>query len=246
MERILEICCGDINSVIAAEKGGADRIELCSALESGGLTPSVGLVRKAVETCHNAKVHVLVRPRAGDFLYTAEEVSVMLDDIAEIRSAGADGIVIGALTSEGNVDMEICRKLMNAAKGMSVTFHRAFDMTDHPERALEDIIKLGCDRVLTSGCAPSLLKGAETVRSLLATAGNRITILGGCGVTPENVLAIIEQTGLRELHASARSSVASRMRFRNSSVFMGNPEEDEYSTMATDIEKVKRLVEIIK
>ncbi|MDE5685538.1 MAG: copper homeostasis protein CutC [Paramuribaculum sp.] len=246
MKRKLEICCGDINSVIAAEQGGADRVELCSGLEAGGLTPSIGMVRKAVNACRNARVHVLVRPRSGDFLYNQAEIDVMLDDVAAIRDAGAAGVVIGALTSDGGIDTATCRKLIEAADGISVTFHRAFDMTSDPETALEEIIALGCNRILTSGCAPTLLEGAERIKSLLKAAGDRIILLGGCGVSPDNARTILDQTGLIELHASARSAVASRMSFRNQSVSMGKTGEDEFSVMETDINKVKQLVEILK
>lgn len=241
----LEICCGDFSSVVTAIAGGADRVELCSGLDAGGLTPSAGLIEAAVAERGNAAVHVLIRPREGDFLYSAKEIEIMESDIAAARAAGAQGVVIGALNSDGSVDTATCRRLINAAGGLSVTFHRAFDMTSDPVRALEEIIALGCDRILTSGCAPTAAEGAEMLRRLNETAAGRIIILGGCGVVPTNAAAIIASTGLTELHASARSSVESLMTFRNSNVAMGAAGSDEFSRKSTDISKVRLLAEIL-
>lgn len=241
----LEICCGDIGSVVTAIAGGADRVELCSGLDAGGLTPSTGLIEAAVAARGNAAVHVLIRPREGDFLYSAKEIEIMESDIAAARAAGAQGVVVGALNSDGSVDTATCRRLISAAGGLSVTFHRAFDMTSDPVRALEEIIALGCDRILTSGCAPTAEEGTEMLRRLNETAAGRIIILGGCGVSPSNAAAIIASTGLTELHASARSSVESLMSFRNSNVAMGAAGSDEFSRKSTDISKVRQLAEIL-
>ncbi|MBP3537916.1 MAG: copper homeostasis protein CutC [Muribaculaceae bacterium] len=241
----LEICCGDFSSVVTAIAGGADRVELCSGLDAGGLTPSAGFIEAAVAERGKAAVHVLIRPREGDFLYSAKEIEIMESDIAAARAAGAQGVVIGALNSDGSVDTATCRRLINAAGGLSVTFHRAFDMTSDPARALEEIIALGCDRILTSGCAPTAAEGAEMLRRLNETAAGRIIILGGCGVVPTNAAAIIASTGLTELHASARSSVESLMTFRNSNVAMGAAGSDEFSRKSTDISKVRLLAETL-
>ncbi|WP_435052599.1 copper homeostasis protein CutC, partial [Paramuribaculum intestinale] len=151
---LLEVCAGDIESVYAASRGGAQRVELCSALADGGITPSTGFIRQAVRV-PGMKVHVLIRPRGGDFLYTPEEVASMTDDIVAAREAGAHGVVIGALTPDGDIDMDACRHMMEAAAGMNVTFHRAFDLCRDPFEALDDIIALGCNRLLTSGQAAS-------------------------------------------------------------------------------------------
>lgn len=243
--RQLEICCGDLDSVRAAVTGGADRIELCSALALGGLTPSSAMIEAAVAECRTVAVHVLIRPREGDFVYTPEEVDVICADIRAARRAGADGVVIGAQTPDGEVDTEACLRMMDAARGLSVTFHRAFDRMAHPAKALEDIIALGCNRILTSGCAPAALGGAALLRSLNGQADGRIIILGAGGVSPENASEILCRSGIAELHASARSPQPSRMTFRRDSVPMGTPGADEYTRMITDVDKVRRLADIL-
>lgn len=241
---MLEICCGDIESVIAAAKGGADRVELCSALSEGGLTPSIGLIKAAVNI-PGIRVHVLIRPRNGDFLYNDTERDIMISDIEAARKAGAHGVVIGALTPDGDIDIDTCSSLINAADGMDVTFHRAFDVCRNPEEALETIIRLGCTRILTSGQMPSAIEGTATLRRLNELASGRIILLAGAGVSSGNAKDIIIQTGIRELHASARSTVSSAMRFRNSQVSMGNKDSDEYSRLITDADIVKQLSEIV-
>lgn len=241
---MLEICCGDIESVIAAAKGGADRVELCSALSEGGLTPSIGLIKAAVNI-PGIRVHVLIRPRNGDFLYNDTERDIMISDIEAARKAGAHGVVIGALTPDGDIDIDTCSSLINAADGMDVTFHRAFDVCRNPEEALETIIKLGCTRILTSGQMPSAIEGTATLRKLNELASGRIILLAGAGVSSGNAKDIIIQTGISELHASARSTVSSAMRFRNSQVSMGNKDSDEYSRLITDADIVKQLSEIV-
>lgn len=241
---MLEICCGDIESVIAAANGGADRVELCSALSEGGLTPSIGLIKAAVNI-QGIRVHVLIRPRNGDFLYNDTERDIMISDIEAARKAGAHGVVIGALTPDGDIDIDTCSSLINAADGMDVTFHRAFDVCRNPEEALETIIKLGCTRILTSGQMPSAIEGTATLRRLNELASGRIILLAGAGVSSGNAKDIIIQTGIRELHASARSTVSSAMRFRNSQVSMGNKDSDEYSRLITDADIVKQLSEIV-
>lgn len=241
---MLEICCGDIESVIAAAKGGADRVELCSALSEGGLTPSIGLIKAAVNI-PGIRVHVLIRPRNGDFLYNDTERDIMISDIEAARKAGAHGVVIGALTPDGDIDIDTCSSLINAADGMDVTFHRAFDVCRNPEEALETIIKLGCTRILTSGQMPSAIEGTATLRRLNELASGRIILLAGAGVSSGNAKDIIIQTGISELHASARSTVSSAMRFRNSQVSMGNKDSDEYSRLITDADIVKQLSEIV-
>ena len=175
---VLEVCAGDIESVYAASAGGAARVELCSALGEGGVTPSVGFIRQALRV-PGLKVHVLIRPRGGDFLYTAEEVDAMVEDIRVCREAGADGVVIGALTPTGDIDIPACRRMIDAAEGMSVTFHRAFDLCRNPDEALNAIIELGCDRILTSGQAASAHEGIGMLRQLSERAGSGVIILAG-------------------------------------------------------------------
>lgn len=243
-QRMLEICCGDIDSVIAAAQGGADRVELCSALSEGGLTPSTGLIQAAVNV-PGIRVHVLIRPRSGDFLYNDAELDIMKADIRVARDIGAHGVVIGALTADGDIDLETCSALMEDAKGMDVTFHRAFDVCRNPGNALEQIIKLGCTRILTSGQAPSAAEGTGALRRLNELAGGRITLLAGAGVSVSNAEAIINEAGVSELHASARHTINSDMRYRNRQVSMGQKGTDEYSRLTTDARIVKELSEII-
>lgn len=241
----LEICCGDIDSVKAAVDAGADRIELCSALEVGGITPSIGLLKEAIRLRNTTRIHVLIRPREGDFVYTDDEVNIMLSDIETASKCGAQGVVIGALLPDGSIDLTTCRKLMNAATGMSVTFHRAFDMCANVSEALEQIIELGCDRILTSGQANTALEGVDTLSKLHQQAENRIILIGASGVNPDNANEIISKTGLSELHASARTSVTSKMTYRNENVAMGADGSDEYTRKVTCSQLVAQLMNIV-
>ena len=216
-------------------------MELCSALSEGGVTPSIGLMRQARKV-EGIRMHVLIRPRGGDFLYTDEEVEVMVSDIIAARECGADGVVIGALTREGDVDMTVCRRLVEAAGEMSVTFHRAFDMVRDADQALEDVIALGCDRILTSGLMPTAEEGMACLRHLVEKARGRIIIMPGSGVNPGNAARILRHIGSNEIHASARSASRSLMAYRNASVTMGAKDADEYSRMETDPEIVKAIL----
>lgn len=241
---ILEVCVGDTLSVVAAAQGGASRIELCAALGEGGVTPSHGLMRTA-RRLFNGKMHVLIRPRGGDFVYTPEEVQCMSDDIRCARECGADGVVIGALRPDGGIDIEGCKILTEAASGMSVTFHRAFDLCKNPSEALEDIIALGCDRVLTSGQAPSAIEGAELIAKLNHQANGRIRLLPGGGVNAHNARQILTATGCTELHASARHNVPSPMIYRHSGVAMGNAGSDEYTRCVTSPQIVADIIDAL-
>ncbi|HXE65860.1 MAG TPA: copper homeostasis protein CutC [Rhodanobacteraceae bacterium] len=208
---ILEIAANSVASALAAEVGGAARAELCSALDIGGLTPSHAAIALAVERLR-IPVHVLIRPRAGDFVFDDTECEVMRRDIEVCKSLGCAGVVIGVLTADGDVDVTRCRGLMDVARGMSVTFHRAFDFARDPERALEAIVSLGCDRLLTSGQAADALAGAPLIRTLIERTRGRITIMPGGGIDAHNIAAIAQTTGAREFHASAKVRIADRMR----------------------------------
>lgn len=232
MERILEVCCPDIGSVRAAVEGGADRIELCASLETGGVTPSPALIREAVALLPG-RVNVLVRPRGGDFLYTADEVDVILGDIEYAVAAGAAGIVCGALTPEGDVDIDLCRRMREAAGDASFTFHRAIDLCRDPEGAVDTLVNAGCDRVLTSGGAPDVISGAATIASMKRRGEGRIIILAGGGVTCGNVAELLRLTGVSEVHASCKQSVGSLMIHRRGGVSMGTPGADEYLRQET-------------
>jgi len=207
--RIVEVCAGDIQSVLAAARGGAQRVELCSALELDGLTPSAGLIESARKV-HGLKLHVLIRPREGNFVYDADEIEIMRNDILLARRLGADGVVIGALTQEGDIDIPTCRQLIEAAQGMQVTFHRAFDQCRNPEHALEEIISLGCTRLLTSGQQTTAEAGFPLLKRLVALAAGRIIIMPGAGVNARNARDILEQTGAPEIHGSFRSLIKGR------------------------------------
>ena len=200
--RILEVCCADLISIQEAVEGGAQRVELCEDLEIGGITPSTEMIDYAIKM--GIRTHILIRPRGGNFVYSPEETECMVRAIRMAQAKGVAGVVIGALTSEGDIDIETCRLLINEAKGMSITFHRAFDECRNPSEALEQIISLGCDRLLTSGHAPSVSEGLELLKRMVIQARERIIILPGCGVTPENASVIMKATGTREIHGSLR------------------------------------------
>ncbi len=202
MEMKLEVCCADSGSVRAAKAGHAHRIELCEALELDGLTPNAELIQEAVET--GVTIQVLIRLRTGDFIYTAEEIETMAGSIRLAKSLGAHGVVIGALTPEGDIDKVAIRRLMQETEGLSVTFHRAFDVCRDPQKALEEIIALGCHRLLTSGQAPTAEEGIPLLRELVRQAAGRILIMPGAGVNPQNALTILQETGATEIHGSLR------------------------------------------
>jgi copper homeostasis protein len=197
---IFEVCVSSPAGVLAAMAAGADRVELCADLGSGGVTPSAGLIEWA-----SARIttHVLIRPRPGDFVYTPDEAVVMRADIAVAQACGAAGLVIGALTASGTVDSSLCASLVALARPASVTFHRAFDAAADPRSAISDVLSLGVDRLLTSGAAPTALEGAAFLASLVASP---VTILPGGGVTEDNAAELVRRTGARELHFSARGS----------------------------------------
>ncbi len=243
-KNILEICAGDIDSVIAAAKGGAERVELCSALSDGGITPSIGFIKQALKV-DGLKVHVLIRPRGGDFLYTKEEIAMMIDDIATCRELGVHGVVIGALTADGDIDFEACKRMVEVAGNMNITFHRAFDLCKDPIKSINQIIELGCNRLLTSGQAASAEAGVELLHKLVEYANGRIVILAGGGVTPTNAAKILQQSGTNEIHASARSTVQSNMKYRLDGVSMGAADVDEYSRKTTDVNIVKQIKQAI-
>ena len=235
-----EICANSVQSCIAAQEGGADRVELCAGIPEGGTTPSYGAVRIARDKI-SIGLNVIIRPRGGDFLYTDDEFAQMLHDIRILRGLGADGLVFGCLTPSGDVDMDRMKVLMKAAGDIPVTFHRAFDHTRDPFKALEDIISLGCSRILTSGCRPTAYEGAQNIAELVRRADGRIIIMPGCGIREDNIEGIAHITGAVEFHFSAREAVRSGMIFRNPLVTMGT-EDDPYATMVTTPGKVAATI----
>ena len=201
--RKIEVCSTSLDDAREAEAGGAIRIELCSAITCGGVTPSHGLIKSVVDANLNLDINVLIRAREGGFCYTGTEVEAMCQDIEFCREAGAHGVVIGALTADGDIDMEACQKMVAAAGEMSITFHRAFDICREPLVALEQIISLGCHRLLTSGQQSSAEQGAEFIAELVKRAAGRIIIMPGAGINPKNIAAIEQKTAATEFHSTA-------------------------------------------
>ena len=202
MEYFLESCCTDVEQIRRAQEAGARRIELCEKLAVGGVTPSAELLKAAISVA-KVPVNVLVRPRGSDFVFSAAEADTMLRDIELCREAGAAAVVIGALDSRGDVDMPLMRRLCDAASGMSVTFHRAFDVCADPLAAFEDVLALGCDRLLTSGHESDAFKGRFFIAELVERAAGRIIVMPGCGVRRSNIARIAADTGAVEFHASS-------------------------------------------
>jgi copper homeostasis protein len=235
-DRLLEVAANSVASACAAQAGGAGRVELCAALELGGLTPSQATIALARERLR-IPLYALIRPRAGDFLYDDDECEVMRRDIETCAKLGCDGVVLGALDADGDVDVPRCRALIAAAGDMGVTFHRAFDLARDPHRALEDVIALGCERVLTSGGQASAMEGAALIRGLVAQSRGRVTVMPGAGVTADNLAALVVATGAREFHASAKRRLASGMRHRPPALA-----DMQAGELRSDVEQVQALV----
>lgn len=226
---MLEICIDGVSSAVAAGKGGADRVELCANLPEGGTTPSAGMIR-SVRRVFSGGLMVIIRPRGYDFLYSEDELEVMLDDIRLSRQLGADGVVIGCLNADGTVDQERCGRLIEAAGPLDITFHRAFDMTRDLGETLETIHSLGVKRILTSGGKSDVSTGMAVISDLVRQSAGRVSLMPGGGVTTENLGEIMASTGVREIHLSARHPVSGGMIFRNGGCFMGTfSKADEYT-----------------
>nr|WP_272501482.1 copper homeostasis protein CutC [Silvania hatchlandensis] len=241
---MLEICCYSMECALTAQQRGADRVELCAAPKEGGLTPSWGVL-KSVRQAVTIPVHPIIRPRGGDFYYSASEFNAMLEDIAVVRDLGFPGLVIGLLDEDGHVDMPRMRQIMAAAQGMAVTFHRAFDMCVNPLQAFENLAELGVARVLTSGQQSSAEKGISLIKELKAQSGVPI-IMAGAGVRAAN-LELFLQAGVFELHSSAGRWLPSPMRYRNAGLSMSTESEaDEYSRYSVDGESVAVMKAMIE
>jgi copper homeostasis protein len=242
MKILIEICAYSTDSALTAQSAGADRVELCANPLEGGTTPSHGAIEFARASL-DIKLHVIIRPRGGDFLYSDADFAVMRSDVEFCKRTGADGIVIGLLLSNGSVDMARTAELTALAHPMSVTFHRAFDMTANPFQALEDIISCGCSRVLTSGLRATAIEGASLIRELVIRAGDRIVVMPGAGINENNLRGLIQATGASEFHASARTRAASAMQFNNAEIMFTAPETDNgLSHVATSPDQVENLV----
>lgn len=238
----IEICVEGIDGLVAAQTAGADRVELCASLLEGGLTPSLGVVREALKVA-SIPFHVIIRPRGGDFLYSELEFATMLDDVRAMKALGVAGVVIGCLTADGRIDEARTRALVEAARPLKVTCHRAFDMTANYREALEALVRCGVDRVLTSGQRDTAAEGIDILRETQAIADGRIVIMA-CGALDEtNIAAIRQATGVDEMHFAALHTVKSGMAFRNPHVGMGGTAiEREYEITLTDVEAVRRTI----
>lgn len=241
----LEVCANSVTSALAAQAGGAARVELCENLLEGGTTPSHGEILLARKLLH-IKLYVLIRPRGGDFLYTDIEYNIMMADIRYCIEAGCDGIVIGMLNEDGAIDIPRCTEMVNLAKqwGLGVTFHRAFDMCADMFLAMEQIIEMGCERILTSGGKSTAMEGAYNIARLVSKASSRIKIMPGSGVSEANVADLVRFTGVSEVHSSARTRVPSKMKYKNDHIIMGDSVADEYSNDVTDTKRVKNIIQL--
>jgi copper homeostasis protein len=238
---LLEICAGSVTSCLAAQEGGAGRVEFCDNLLEGGTTPSYGAIASARDKL-SIRLNVIIRPRGGDFLYSDIEFDVMERDILACKKLGVDGVVIGLLTADGDIDVPRTRRLVEMATPMPVTFHRAFDVARDPFRALEDIIAAGCTHLLTSGQEANALDGAGLISKLREAAGERLVIMPGAGVRLNNIAQLIAETGCVEYHTSGRAPFPSGMRYRNERVKMGGPGQDEYAIVETSADLVKQII----
>lgn len=242
---MIEACNTSVTSAIEAQKGGAGRIELCDNIYEGGTTPGYGTIKMAREVLTIA-LNVMIRPRGQDFCYSDLELRIMKEDIRMCKKLGADGVVFGILKADGTVDIERTTELVELARPLSVTFHRAFDMTPDPFRALEDIISAGVDRILTSGHKNKIIDGIELIKELVEMSLGRIVIMPGSGINENNILEIKNKTGAREFHLSGSVPVDSKMLFRKSNIFMGGlPQIPEYEMKITDAGRIGKIVELL-
>ncbi|MDN3588324.1 copper homeostasis protein CutC [Pedobacter aquatilis] len=243
MNSVLEVCANGYESALAAQNGGAKRVEFCDNLAEGGTTPSYGQIALAKKNL-TIEIWPIIRPRGGDFLYNDLEFELMIEDIKAFKSLNCEGIVTGILLANGGIDKERMQTLINIAAPLKIAFHRAFDMSNNMEQALEDLIDLGIVRVLTSGGASSAINGTQRLAKLVKQANGRIEIMPGAGINSNNLKALITETGATNFHASAKEYVQSKMLFRNTDTKMGSI-DDEYQYELTSTEKVKGLVDIL-
>lgn len=243
----LEICVDSVESAIAAARGGAQRIELCSALGEGGITPSAGLIR-AVRQAVPIDVYVIIRPRGGDFLYSDYEIEIMREDVCEAKQLGVNGLALGLLTAEGHVDVERTRRLIEFARPLQVTFHRAFDYSADLDRALEDVIACGADRLLTSGGEPDAVRGLPRISRLYQAAGDRLRIMAGGGVRERNARKIVQGSGVREIHTSLSRKIPNTAHNGNPHLNLGAG-PDRYSrflVLEEDVRAMKSALDAVE
>ena len=236
----LEICLDSVESAMNAERGGADRVELCAGLPEGGTTPSAGMIA-AVRKQISIGLQVMVRPRGGDFCYSAEEFGIMQRDVLIAKQLGAGGVVFGVLDLEGHLDKARMRQLIELARPLKITCHRAFDMAFDFERALNDLMELGVDRVLTSGGQKSAIDAMPTLKQIAQQARGRISVMACGEISITNVKAVVNYTGVTEVHAGLGEPVASAMRFRNPRIMMGSVASAEYQRTVVSEHSVREL-----
>jgi copper homeostasis protein len=243
---ILEVIAYNLESAHAAQRGGADRVELCASPGEGGTTPSYGMI-KAVRESVAIDVFVMIRPRGGDFCYSHEEFHIMREDILHCQTHSVDGVVFGMLTPEGDIDKKRCKKLIDLARPLKVTCHRAFDMARDPLQALEDCIELGFDRILTSGQSQKAEEGTDLIAQLVTQANGRISIMAGSGITPMNVVDIVERTKVAEIHFSATTYIPSVMQYQNKALMsMGSDTQSEYALRMVDEQVVRTMRDLFR
>jgi len=238
---LLEIACFSLEAAIIAEKAGADRIELCAGPLEGGLTPSFSMITLARRIL-KIPIHVMIRPREGDFLYSIKELNSMEYDIEMIKDIGIDGVVLGILNSDGSIDIRNLQRMVKIADPMTVTFHRAFDLVKDPFLSLKDIMSMGAIRILTSGQRPTALEGKELIAKLIQSAANKILIMPGSGVNSTNIAELSAYTLATELHASARSIIRGKMKYSNPlvSLHAGSNIQDT-SILIPDAEQIRAM-----
>lgn len=243
----LEVCIDNIESLHNAMAGGATRIELCSSLALGGLTPSYGFMQQAAKVA-NIPVYAMIRPRQGDFFYSDEDITIMVLDIHAAHQAGLQGVVLGLLNQDGSIDAERSQDLVSLAQslGLGVTFHRAFDQCNDAFSALETVISLGCERILTSGLARTAPQGAEMLTELVQRSAGRIAIMAGAGVNADNVGQLAQTTGVTELHLSGKTTRASHMAFVAPESKMGASDQDDFIVPITDTDAIRRTASVLK
>ena len=243
---LIEIAANSLQSALNAQKAGASRIELCASLEIGGITPSAGLIRQ-VKSALEIPIFVLIRPRSGDFIYSKEEVKIMVDDILFCKEIGVSGVVIGALTQEGLIDVDIIQTLKSHSENLDVTFHRAFDISYDPIKSMQTLIDLKINRILTSGQKNNVIDGRFLIKKLVSESKGKITIMPGCGVNENNILQLASFTGAKEFHASLKKKVKSSSTHFNREVNLstgGDLDENDY--YESDFNRIQRLVNNIK
>lgn len=241
-----EVVVDSIHSALAAEEGGAKRVELCDNLFEGGTTPSAGTI-EVVRKYLKIEVNVMIRPRGGDFLYSDLEFEIMKSDINLAKGLGVNGVVFGILTEDGSIDIARTKELIKLSRPLSVTFHRAFDMVQDPFKALEDLIKLKSDRILSSGQERTAMEGADLLKDLIVKSEGKIIIMPGGGITERNIKKISQITKAKEYHISGRKKVESKMNFRKSHVFMGGELRlDEYENSFADAGKISNFISNLK